>query len=256
MAQRSRRNQRRQGQRRKSNKSTAMRSIHRSLAYKPVRSRVSTDPPPIIRTLSGSTILPILIVVGTPDTGCKITAGSVDSYTKLSIPRDPTTGQLSSCSITPGDIRQTLYAWHQWKPEDLVLRTEFAIKKIHLWGTNPIAIVGSVYHNAEIGLSVDMGDISGTCQVNDAGTSTRRPCVGVTVPFNMWISSSDRTIATIYPDVSYGSCPLSDGDVWGRMHITVDWRRSPSSILAAESTAKKRSTTTSTASTLFSSTRS
>jgi len=225
MANRRRRIQRRQGQRRPPIQRNTMRALSRAVLFKPVRSKVPVDPPPVIRTISGSTILPILLTVGTSENGCQISAGSVDSYTKLALPINGNK-ILSSCGITGSDLSQCLFAWQQWA-NGTTFSLEFAIRKVSLWGPNPIAIPGAVYRNTEIGLSVDLGDISGTLQLNDAGTSIRRPCVGISVPFTIWMAKSDDILITVYPDVTYSTCPLSTGDVWGRLHISLDWRRGP-----------------------------
>jgi len=190
MAKQRKNNRRAPSRRRRGNQRNIVRTINRAVHFKPVRARIGADPPPIPRTLTGSVTLPVLISIGnTPQGG--FTVGSVDRYSYLSL--GITDKTLAATSLRASNISEALHAWMFWKDEALA-ETSFAIRKVCLWGPNPIAITDAVYRDAEVGLRVDLGDISNALMLHDCGTSIRRPAVAISIPYSIWMDKPDINV--------------------------------------------------------------
>lgn len=236
MARRRRNTRRGQGKRSRTSQRNAMRSVSRAVHFKPVRSRVTQDPPAVSRTLSGSVVFPILISVKTKgEQTSGFESGDIDKYSYLQLGRSDT-GTLAAASIAGANISAALFSWMQWK-NDARFETSWALKKVSLWGPNPYT--GSPhYRDAEIGLRVDLGDISNALELHDCGTTTRRPCVAMSMPYSIWMDAPDASIVTVFPDAAEQPCDIGDGAIWGRLHLALDWRRGPSSLFTAASTSR------------------
>lgn len=221
---------RRQSRRSRGTQRVAMRTISRAVHFKPVRSKISNDPPPISRTLTGSAIVPIMISVGAiGSTTVTFAAGSYDRFSYLQLARN-SSEVLMTASLSGSEISQALFAWMQWNNEGF--ETSWALRKVSLWGPNPIQ--GSAnYRDAEIGLRVDLGDISNALELHDGGTTVRRPAVAIGLPYSIWFDAPDTTLITIFPDATSQPCPLSEGFIWGKLQLSLDWRRGPSSLPVA-----------------------
>lgn len=246
MARKQRNRKRANNKRNINSQRNTLRTVNRAVHFKPVRSRVSVDPPSINRTVAGSVIVPILLLVGDETSSGKFTVGSVDSYSKMALNMTASTKVLQATSVRASDIKSALVAWMQWN-ESIQMGTSWALRKVCLWGPNPL--MGSAnYQNVEIGLRVDLGDISNAAELRDAGTTTRRPTVALSMPYSIWMSGPDLDIITIFPDAASSDCPLAAGSVWGRLHLSLDWRRGPSSTFSeASSRAAPLKTTSTTA---------
>lgn len=228
-------------------KRNTVRTISRAVSFKPVRTKISNDPPPILRTSSGSTILPILISVGATNAPGSFKAGTQDYFSYLQLAKD-SNNVLQPTGLTGADISNALFAWMQWQSS--VFETSWALRKVCLWGPNPIMGTGQNYLNAEIGLRVDLGDISNGLLLHDCGTTTRRPAVAIGLPFTIWYDTPGSSLVHIFPDATEQACPLAEGYIWGKLHLTLEWRRTPSNVLAtAARSARQTASTTSTTST-------
>lgn len=231
MANRGQRKSRSNNRRQRNNKRNIVRTFSRAILFKPLRARVTNDPPPIPRTMTGSAIIPILVSVGDVGTPSKFEAGNVDRYSYLQLGKSNDSVLLNT-GLTGADISNALFAWMQWT--DGGLQTSWAVRRVALWGPNPLQ--GNVnYRDAEIGLRVDLGDISNSLELHDGGTTTRRPAVAISVPYSIWYSKPDTILVMVFPDAAQAACPLAVGAVWGKLYITLDWRRTPSVVLAASS---------------------
>jgi len=175
-------------------------------------------------------------------------AGSYASYSYLQIGRN-NDSVLSNASLTGSDISNALFSWMQWNGTGF--ETSWALRKVCFWGPNPLAITGAVYRDAEIGLRVDLGDISNALEVNDGGTSTRRPAVAVSIPYSIWLDAPDTSVITIFPDATLQACHFAAGTIWGKLYLSLDWRRGPSSlpVVAARSFSAPSGSSTSTSTT-------
>lgn len=233
MAKRKRNNRRRTGRRSSATQRNTLRTVNRAIHFKPVRTRINQDPPSISRTLSGSVTFPILISVktkGDPTTGFEV--GSTDKYSYIQLGRNDS-GSLNAAAFRASNVMDALVAWMQWKNDDGRFRTSFAIRKVSLWGPNPYTGAPH-YRDAEIGLRVDLGDISNALELHDCGTTTRRACVAASIPYSIWMESMDQVVIAIYPDAAEQTCDIGDGAIWGRLHISVDWRRGPSTLFVGK----------------------
>lgn len=233
MAKRQRNRRRANNKRGNNSQRNTLRTVNRAVHFKPVRARVSVDPPSISRTVAGSAIVPVLLLVGDSSTSGKFTVGSIDSYSKLALNQSKNGSQetvLNATSLNASNIHDALVAWMQWKT-DIRMNTSWALRKVCLWGPNPL--MGSAnYQNVEMGLRVDLGDISNGAEIRDAGTTTRRPTAGLSLPYSIWMSKLDSDVITIFPDAASSNCPLASGSIWGRLHLSLDWRRGPSSMFS------------------------
>lgn len=223
-------------------KRNVVRTVSRAIHFKPLRARLSNDPPPIVRTSSGSTIVPIMISVGAAGTPAHFQAGTTDYFSYLQLGANENM-VLQAAGLTGADISNALFAWMQWNTGNF--ETSWALRKVCLWGPNPL--MGNVnYQNTEIGLRVDLGDISNALELHDGGTTTRRPAVAISLPYSIWYDAPGDALIHIFPDATDQKCPLAQGYIWGKLYLSLDWRRTPSTVLAASRNARSVATTTTT----------
>lgn len=236
MARRGRNNRRAQRRRQRPVQRNNMRTISRAVCYQPLRARIINDPPVISRTVSGATILPILIsvkAVGDPSTHFE--AGTVDKYSYLQLGRSDNK-VLQDGHLSGADILAALFNWMVWDSSDaslLVWETSWAIKKVSLWGPNPY-LGAPHYRDAEVGLRVDLGEFSSPLELHDCGTTTRRPCMAISMPYTFWFNSSDEPLIVVSPDAGQQACELAAGAIWGKLHLSIQWRRSPSAFAVSK----------------------
>lgn len=171
----------------------ANRNIRQALDLRPVRLRsIVNDPPVTIQHSEKSIRIPIRFLVDDTATGSGFIGAPGAAFdTPVYVCKYVTnTGGPDTVLLTIADISKCFGNITGMLTTDGTFgkRLDICIRKVIFWGPS---VSSNITSPGSIEMSVDLGEFTTGCNLADIGTTTRRPAVGVRIPFTRWFEASN-----------------------------------------------------------------